>query len=127
MVKSRDDMKNPEPARYLFKITIVGPDDGLLGKVLDVFSKKTIAVDGIRIGSTRVEISGSDISTVLMSPGKAAQSLLLSLSYKGSAGAIIVLREADPQMESVYRNMIRENLGAGYPTRVFVVGSRLTA
>ncbi len=128
MGSKRHDEKtgSTERARYLFKITIVGPDDELLGKVLEVFSDTTLAVDGIRIGSTRVAVSGSEVGTVLMSPGKTAQSLLLTLSYKGSAGAIIVLKNADPQTEEFYRNEARKNLGAQSPIRVFVVDSGMT-
>lgn len=53
-----------------------------------------------------------------MSPKHAALDILLTLTYKGASAVIIVCKEADPEIETIYRNEIRENLGTGIPTRV---------
>jgi hypothetical protein len=58
-----------------------------------------------------------------MSPKHAALDILLSLTFKGANAAIIVLREPDPELETVYRNEVRENLGTKIPTRVVTVES----
>jgi hypothetical protein len=110
-------------SRYLFKITVVGPDDKLLTDVLSQFDDPIVAVDGIRIGSTEVDIDTSEVRTVFMAPRHAALDILLTLTYKGASGVIIVLREPDPQIEILYRNEIRANLGTEVPTRVLCTGS----
>ncbi|MBN2228783.1 MAG: hypothetical protein JW779_04245 [Candidatus Thorarchaeota archaeon] len=110
--------------KYLFKITVVGPDDRLLEQVLSTFDP-VVAVDGIRIGSTEVDLDSSEIHAVFMSPRHSALDILLALTYKGASAAIIVLRESDPEIETIYRNEIRENLGSGIPTRVVTIGSTL--
>jgi hypothetical protein len=114
-----------EKSRYLFKITVVGPEDPLLERVLAVFNEQVVAVDGIRIGATKFELADSDVGTLFMSPEHAALDVLLSLTFKGAKGVIIVLREPDPQLETVYRNEIRNNLGEGIPTRVICLGADL--
>lgn len=53
-----------------------------------------------------------------MSPRHSALDILLTLTYKGTRAVIIVVEDADPEIETIYRNEIRENLGAGIPTRV---------
>ncbi len=117
--------KEPEKqkSRYLFKVTVVGPDDRLLEQVLSVFNEQMMSVDGIRIGAAKIEREDSDVQTLFMSPKHSALDILLSLTYKGATGVIIVLKDADPEIETVYRNEVRENLGEGIPTRVICVGS----
>ncbi|MGY5859919.1 MAG: hypothetical protein RTU63_11170 [Candidatus Thorarchaeota archaeon] len=105
-------------SKYLFKITVVGPDDKLLEEVLSTFDDPVVAVDGIRIGSTEVDTDTSEIHAVFMSPKHSALELLLTLTYKGASAVIIVCKDADPEIETIYRNEIRENLGTGVPTRV---------
>jgi hypothetical protein len=56
-----------------------------------------------------------------MSPKHAALDILLTLTFKGASAVIIVCKEADPEIETIYRNEIRENLGTGIPTRVVQV------
>ena len=34
-----------------------------------------------------------------------------------------MLKDADPEIETVYRNEIRESVGEGIPTRVVITGS----
>ena len=109
-------------AKYLFKITVVGPDDALLEDVLSTFDP-VVKVDGIRIVSAGHSTDDSDVKAVFMSPKHAALDILLSLTYKGASAVIIVLRDPDPELETVYRNEIRENLGAKVPTRVVTIGS----
>jgi hypothetical protein len=110
--------------RYLFKLTVVGPDDSLLEDVLSTFDP-VVKVDGIRIVSAEHSTDSSDVRAVFMSPKHAALDILLSLTFKGASAVIIVLREPDPEIETMYRNEIRENLGAKVPTRVVTIGSAL--
>ena len=56
-----------------------------------------------------------------MSPRHSALDILLTLTYKGASAVIIVCKDADPEIETIYRNEIRENLGTGIPTRVLKV------
>ena len=118
--KSRPRKKKP---RYLFKITVVGPDDKLLEQVLSVLSEEVIAVDGIRISSAAVTVEKTDVKTLFMSPKHSALDILLSVTFAGASGAIIVLKEADPEMEILYRNEVQEKIGTGIPTRVIAIGS----
>ncbi len=80
-----------------------------------------VAVDGIRIGSTEVDTDTSEIHAVFMSPKHSALDILLTLTYKGASAVILVIKDADPAIETIYRNDIRENLGTGIPTRVVLV------
>ncbi|NHJ14586.1 MAG: hypothetical protein EAX95_12980 [Candidatus Thorarchaeota archaeon] len=120
----RKDSEKPKP-RYLFKITVVGPEDRLLERVLSVINEHVVAVDGIRIGATQMEIEDSDVRTLFMSPRHSALDILLSLTYKGAKAVMIVLRESDPEIETMYRNEIRKNLGQGTPTRVITVNDEI--
>jgi len=115
------DSPKTKRSRYLFKITVVGPDDKLLEAVLSTFDDPVVAVDGIRIGSTEVDTDTSEIHAVFMSPKHSALDILLTLTYKGASAVIIVCKDADPEIETIYRNEIRENLGTGVPTRVVQV------
>ena len=108
-------------SRYLFKITVVGPDDKLLEAVLSTFDDPVVSVDGIRIGSTEVDTDSSEIHAVFMSPKHSALDILLTLTYRGASAVIIVCKDVDPEIETIYRNEIRENLGTGIPTRVVQV------
>jgi hypothetical protein len=114
--------KKRAKSKYLFKITVVGPDDGLLENVLSTFDP-VVKVDGIRIVSAGHSTDDSDVKAVFMSPKHAALDILLSMTYKGASAVIIVLRDPDPELETVYRNEIRENLGVKVPTRVVTIGS----
>lgn len=108
-------------SKYLFKITVVGPDDKLLEAVLSTFDDPVVAVDGIRIGSTEIDTDTSEIHAVFMSPKHSALDILLTLTYKGASAVLIVCPSADPEIETIYRNEIRENLGTGVPTRILQV------
>ncbi|MGY5880010.1 MAG: hypothetical protein RTV31_07150 [Candidatus Thorarchaeota archaeon] len=100
---------------------MVGPDDKLLEEVLSTFDDPVVAVDGIRIGSTEIDTDTSEIHAVFMSPKHSALDILLTLTYKGASAVIIVCKDADPEIETIYRNEIRDNLGTGTPTRVVQV------
>ncbi len=78
-------------------------------------------MDGINIGSAELDLDSSEIHAVFMSPKHSALDILLTLTYKGASAVIIVLKELDPDLEAIYRNEIRENLGTGIPTRVLSV------
>jgi hypothetical protein len=128
-IKTAKDVKPKsvpfKKARYLFKITVVGPEDRLLESVLRVFNVNVVAVDGIRIGSAAFETDSTDVKALTMSPKHSALDVLLSMTFKGANGVMIVLPDADPEMETLYRNEVREQLGAGTPTRVIVIESEL--
>lgn len=121
--KTKTDDTKKRKSEWLFKITVVGPEDRLLEQVLSVFNEQVVSVDGIRIGATKLEREDSDVRTLFMSPKHSALDLLLSLTYKGATGVIIVLKSPDPEIEALYRNEIRENLGEGIPTRMISVDS----
>ena len=89
--------------------------------MLSTFDDPVVAIDGIRIGSTEVDIDSSEIHAVFMSPKHSALDILLTLTYKGASAVIIVCKDKDPEIEMVYRNEIRDNLGTGIPTRVISV------
>ncbi len=54
-------------SNYLFKITVVGPDDLLLEDVLSTFDP-VVKVDGIRIVSADHSTEDSNVRAVFMSP-----------------------------------------------------------
>ncbi|MHA2152808.1 MAG: hypothetical protein ACXAAQ_12590, partial [Candidatus Thorarchaeota archaeon] len=54
-------------SRYLFKLTVVGPDDSLLEDVLSTFDP-VVKVDGIRIVSAEHSTDSSDVQALFMSP-----------------------------------------------------------
>ncbi|MBY8996125.1 MAG: hypothetical protein KGD60_00240 [Candidatus Thorarchaeota archaeon] len=116
--------KKSGKSKYLFKITVVGPDDSLLEDVLSTFDP-VVKVDGIRIVSADHSTDDSDVRAVFMSPKHAVLDILLSLTFKSASAVIIVLRGSDPELETIYRNEIRENLGTKIPTRVVTVESAL--
>jgi hypothetical protein len=124
----RNGKKNAEDVRkkrYLFKVTIVGPDDAILERVLSVVNDAAVSVDGIRIGTTAVETDESDVRAVTWSPQHTALDMLLSVTFAGANAVVIVMPDIDPAIESIYRNEIRQNLGSGVPTRMIVVGSEI--
>jgi hypothetical protein len=114
--------KKGAKSKYLFKITVVGPDDSLLEDVLSTFDP-VVKVDGIRIVSADHSTDDSDVRAVFMSPKHSALDILLSLTFRGASAVIIVLRSPDPQLETTYRNEIRENLGTKVPTRIVTIES----
>ena len=118
------EKKKLSKAKYLFKITVVGPDDSLLESFLSTFDP-VVKVDGIRIVSADHSTDDSDVRAVFMSPKHAALDILLSLTFKGANAVVIVLREPDPEMEKIYRNEIRENCGDRIPSRVCTIGSSI--
>ncbi|MDF1539827.1 MAG: hypothetical protein P1Q69_13085, partial [Candidatus Thorarchaeota archaeon] len=119
-------VKTPESKkrkRYLFKVTIVGPEDAILEKVLLVVNQSAVAVDGIRIGTTNVETKDSKVRAVTWSPRHSALDVLLDVTYSGANAVVIVLKDTDPEIEAIYREEICEHLGSGTPTRILTVGS----
>lgn len=111
-------------SKYLFKITVVGPDDTLLEDVLSTFDP-VVKVDGIRIVSAVHSTDDSNVRAVFMSPKHSVLDILLSLTFKGASAVMIVLKDPDPELETIYRNEIRENLGTKVPTRVVTIGSSI--
>ena len=103
----------------------MGPDDKLLEKVLSIVNQNAVAVDGIRIGTTAVETEESNVRAVTWSPRHSALELLLSVTYAGANAVVIVMPDADPEIETIYRNEIRAHLGSGVPTRVVLIDSEI--
>ncbi|MFW9910493.1 MAG: hypothetical protein ACFFEF_18205 [Candidatus Thorarchaeota archaeon] len=123
--KKNVEAKTKKRKRYLFKVAVVGPDDSLLEDVMTVVNQGAVSVDGIRIGTTKMETDDSTVRAVTWSPRHSALDVLLDVTYAGANGAVIVLRDADPEIEVIYRNEIREHLGSGTPTRVLCVGTEI--
>jgi len=117
--------KTPKKTRYLFKITVIGPDDFLLKEVLHAFSEKVVEVDGISISAAGHKTGNSDVEALIMSPAYSALDVMLSLTFKGASGVIVALREPDELTELAYRNKAKSNAG-DVPTRALSVGPGLT-
>ena len=111
--------------RYLFKVTVVGPDDALLEKVLGVVNQNTVAIDGIRIGATDVETDDSKVRAVTWSPRHSALDVLLSVTFAGANEVVIILNDKDHDIEAIYRKEIVDRLGSDTPTRVLTVGTEI--
>ncbi len=104
---------------------MIGPDDTLLEKVLSIVNENAVAVDGIRIGTTAIETEESNVRAVTWSPRHSALEMLLSVTFAGANAVVIVMPDADPEIELIYRNEIREHLGSGVPTRVLIIDSEI--
>ena len=113
--------------RYLFKITVIGPKDKLLEDVLKVINEDVIAIDGVRITATSLETDDLEVKTVTMAPKHSALDAMEAMTFTGANAVLIILDEADPKTETIYRNKIRENLGSGVPTRVCVISDMMTS
>ncbi|MHA1907605.1 MAG: hypothetical protein ACW98Y_09960 [Candidatus Thorarchaeota archaeon] len=123
MAGKKKSSKAKKQKRYLFKVTVVGPDDALLEKVLGVVNENVVAVDGVRIGTADVETDDSKVIAVTWSPRHTALDVLLSVTFAGANAVVIVLSDQDSELESIYRKEIDEHLGPDTPTRVLTVGS----
>ena len=58
--------------RYLFKITVIGPEDNLLESVLRVINEDVIAIDGVRFTATSLETDELEVKTLTMAPQQSA-------------------------------------------------------
>ncbi|MHA2423697.1 MAG: hypothetical protein ACXAEF_02855 [Candidatus Thorarchaeota archaeon] len=123
MAEKKESKETKKQKRYLFKVTVVGPDDALLEKVLAVVNENVVAVDGVRIGTADVETDDSSVRAVTWSPRHTALDVLLSVTFAGANAVVIVLSDEDTELESIYRKEIDEHLGSDTPTRVLTVGS----
>ncbi|MBD3406345.1 MAG: hypothetical protein GF411_09565 [Candidatus Lokiarchaeota archaeon] len=116
--------KDRKGQRFLFKISLMGPDESLLEEVVRIFNKDLVSIDGISIGSVKRESHGADVKAVFMFSKHSALDILLTLAYTGAHGAMIVLESPNPELESEYRNRVRENIGT-VPCRLLVLDSPL--
>ncbi|MFX1518592.1 MAG: hypothetical protein ACFFCD_01520 [Promethearchaeota archaeon] len=95
---------------YIFKIAVVGPNDFLKDQVLHLISGGNIGVDGLRI-----HVGDADhIERIKLSywlPHKDAFQVLVSLSYKGAHGALIVLDQDNIEVLTHYRAEVRKKCG----------------
>lgn len=116
----------PKKHRYIFKITVIGPADHLLEDVLRVINENVVAIDGVRFTATSLETDDFEVKTLTMAPQQSALDALEALTFTGANAVLIILDEANPKTETIYRNKIRENLGGGIPTRVCIISETMT-
>jgi hypothetical protein len=108
---------------YIFKIAVTGPNDFLKDQVLHLISGGNIGVDGLRIhvGDTdqtkRIRFS-------YWLPHKDAYRVLISLSYRGAHGALIVLGQDDIEFLTQYQEEIRKQCGK-IPTSHLLIGKKM--
>ncbi len=122
-MKSEDTDSVDEKGSFAFKITVVGPDDDLVMNVLSVLNEQVISLDGIRISSAQVETDDSDVRMLLMSPKHSALDVLLGVTFRGASAALIVMPEKNPDIEEVYRNEIKDEIGKETPVKVIICES----
>lgn len=122
-MNSEDSDSTDNRGRFAFKITILGPDDDLVMDVLRVLNEQVISLNGIRISSAQVETDDSDVRMLLMSPRHSALDVLLGVTFRGASAALIVMPEVDRDIEEVYRNEIKEEIGEETPVRVIICES----
>ncbi|MHA1637973.1 MAG: hypothetical protein ACTSUO_05250 [Candidatus Thorarchaeota archaeon] len=112
--------------KYIFKITVIGPEDRLLEDVLRVINEDVVAIDGIRFTARSLETENLVVQTLTMAPQQSALDAMESMTFTGANAVLIVLDDADPKTETIYRNKIREHLGSGIPTRVCIIPKKMT-
>ncbi|TXT57485.1 MAG: hypothetical protein BAJATHORv1_10187 [Candidatus Thorarchaeota archaeon] len=110
--------------RFLFKITLLGPDEDLLEEVVRIFNKDLVSVDGISIGSIERESHGADVRAVFMFSKHSALDILLTMTYTGAHGAMVVLEKTDPDLEAKYKNKVKEKIGS-VPCRLLILDEPL--
>ncbi len=106
--------------KYLFKITVDGPNDALNQDVLKIITQSYVQIHGLGIYETTKETDNEQINTVIMSPKHDAMHFILSLSYKRSSGALIVLEEKYKDRVHEYEERVVKNAGE-IPTRIIVI------
>jgi hypothetical protein len=108
---------------YIFKIAVTGPNDFLKDQVLHLISGGNIGVDGLRIhvGDT---VSTERIRLSYWLPHQDAYKVLVSLSYRGVHGALIVLSEDDVATLSQYRAEVKKKCGK-IPTSYLLIGKKM--
>ncbi len=103
---------------------MVGPNDFLKDQVLHLISGGNIGVDGLRIHVGDAE----NIDRIKLSywlPHKDAYKVLVSLSYRGAHGALIVLSQEDIETLPHYREEIKDRCG-GIPTSHLLITKTMT-
>jgi hypothetical protein len=108
---------------FIFKIAVVGPNDLLKDQVLHLVSGGNVGIDGLRI-----HVGDADhIDRIKLSywlPHKDAYQVLVSLSYKGAHGALIVLSQDDIETLSQYRADIKKECGE-VPVSHLLIGKNM--
>jgi len=108
---------------FIFKIAVVGPNDFLKDHVLHLVSGGNVGIDGLRI-----HVGDCDqLDRIKLSywlPHKDAYKVLVSLSYKGAHGALIVLSEDDVQKLSQYRVEVKKQCGE-IPVSHLLIGKNM--
>ncbi len=88
-------------------------------------NEAALSVDGVRIGIAKMDDEDSRVQAVTWSPQSSALDILLCMTFAGTSAAVIVMPEADPILETSYRNEIRMHLGIGTPTRLLLVETEI--
>jgi len=108
---------------FIFKIAVVGPNDFLKDQVLHLVSGGNVGIDGLRI-----HVGDCDqVDRIKLSywlPHKDAYQVLVSLSYKGAHGALIVLSEDDIDTLSQYRAEVKTQCGE-IPVSYLLIGKNM--
>ena len=111
------------PYDFIFKIAVIGPNDYLKDKVLHLVSGGNVGIDGLRIHvGEHDQLDRIKLSYWL--PHKDAYQVLVSLSYQGAHGALIVLSEEEIQTLGHYRAEVKKNCGE-IPTTHLLVGKNM--
>ncbi|MHA2062671.1 MAG: hypothetical protein ACW963_10330 [Candidatus Sifarchaeia archaeon] len=110
--------------RFLFKIVVTGPDDYLNDKVLRLISYSNVMVDGIGVHVGGVP--SESVSITYWNPQKNAFKILISLSYKGAKGALIVSYKEDKESAVRYRTEIKKKCG-NIPTSLLIINKNKTS
>jgi hypothetical protein len=109
---------------FIFKIAVIGPNDYLKDQVLHLVSGGNVGIDGLRIHvSDSEQLDRIKLSYWL--PHKDAYQVLVSLSYQGAHGALIVLSEDEIPTLGHYRAELKKNCGE-IPTTHLLIGKNMT-
>ena len=108
---------------FIFKIAVVGPNDFLKDQILHLISGGNIGVDGLRI-----HVGDADqterIKLSYWLPHKDAYQVLVTLSYRGAHGALIVLDQDNIEALTQYRAEVRKKCGK-IPVSHLLIGKNM--
>lgn len=108
---------------FIFKIAVVGPNDFLKDQVLHLVSGGNVGIDGLRIHVGDADHTDR-IKLSYWLPHQDAYKVLVSLSYRGAHGALIVLSEDDIETLSQYRDEVKWECGE-IPTSHLLIGKNM--
>jgi len=98
----------PEGA-YSFNIAVVGPNDELNSKFLNLIAESHAHVDGVEFHQTKID---KIAALIYWQPHEDSMSpILVSHSLKNANGAIIILPQSDKRILKKYLDLIEEHSG----------------